>query len=450
MKKKSDTQKPIRNSAHQGGCPMASRRQVLAGIGAAGAGGALLAHTTPAQAEALPQTRSPAHVTDAPAADAQAFRQAQPFHGLHQSGVSTPRPANGILASFHTVLSNPHDMETMFRDLSDRIAFLMKGGEIEQRDPKLPPTDSGLLGEIVEPDSLTVTIGLGASFFDKHDWISDDLKPLSLIRMAEFPNDALRSEICHGDLSLQFCANTQDTCIYALRDIIKNLSDYLVLSWLQDGNVPPEIQPADGSRAPSARNFLGFRDGSANPDSTDEALMDELVWVRADTGEPDWAVGGTYQAVRIIRNFVERWDRTPLQEQEAIFGRQKADGAPLSGGTEYDSFDYADDPDGKITPLDAHIRLANPRDMGDLPFVRRAFNYSNGVEKNGQINQGLLFISYQKDLNAGFISIQSRLDGEPLEEYIQPIGGGYFFILPGATEADDYVGQSLVEAVATT
>lgn len=450
MTQKSDTHKTSPKTASQGGCPMASRRQVLAGIGAAGAGGALFGHPAPAQAEAPRAPAPPAQVTDAPAADAQAFRQSHAFHGLHQSGVSTPRPANGILASFHTVLSKPGDLEAMFRDLSDRISFLMTGGKIAQRDPKLPPTDSGLLGTVVEPDNLTVTIGLGASFFDKYDWISDDLKPLSLIRMAEFPNDALRSEICHGDLSLQFCANTQDTCIYALRDIIKNLSDYLVLSWMQDGNVPPEIQPDDGSRAPSARNFLGFRDGSANPNSTDAALMDELVWVGADTGEPDWAIGGTYQAVRVIRNFVERWDRTPLQEQEAIFGRQKADGAPLSGGTEYDSFDYADDPDGDITPLDAHIRLANPRDRGELPFVRRAFNYSNGVERNGQINQGLLFISYQKDLMTGFIAIQSRLDGEPLEEYIQPIGGGYFYILPGAVEAGDYVGKSLVEAVATT
>jgi hypothetical protein len=37
---------------------------------------------------------------------------------------------------------------------------------------------------------------------------------------------------------------------------------------------------------------------------------------------------------------------------------------------------------------------------------------------------GLLFIAYQADLQAGFITVQKRLDGEPLEEYIKPIGGG--------------------------
>ena len=33
-------------------------------------------------------------------------------------------------------------------------------------------------------------------------------KPKRLIRMVGFPNDALQPELCHGDLSLQFCANT--------------------------------------------------------------------------------------------------------------------------------------------------------------------------------------------------------------------------------------------------
>ena len=64
-------------------------------------------------------------------------------------------------------------------------------------------------------------------------------------------------------------------------------------------------------------------------------------------------------------------------------------------------------------------------------MLRRPFNYSNGVLKNGQLDQGLLFICWQADLEKGFITVQHRLNGEPLEEYIKPVGGGYFFALPG-------------------
>jgi deferrochelatase/peroxidase EfeB len=179
--------------------------------------------------------------------------------------------------------------------------------------------------------------------------------------------------------------------------------------------------------------------------------MERVVWTGPQRDdEPAWTHNGTYQAVRIIRNFVERWDRTPLQEQERIFGRKKMSGTPLDSvsGSEFDVPDYASDPEGKITPLDAHIRLANPRTAETLKnrILRRGFNYSNGATKSGQLDQGLLFICYQSSLEDGFITVQRRLDGEPLEEYIKPVGGGYFFALPGAPNASDYIGSTLVAA----
>jgi deferrochelatase/peroxidase EfeB len=42
--------------------------------------------------------------------------------------------------------------------------------------------------------------------------------------------------------------------------------------------------------------------------------------------------------------------------------------------------------------------------------------------------------------------VQNRLNGEPLEEYIKPVGGGFFFALPGAPAPGSYLGQSLIEA----
>ncbi len=41
--------------------------------------------------------------------------------------------------------------------------------------------------------------------------------------------------------------------------------------------------------------------------------------------------------------------------------------------------------------------------------------------------------------------MQSRLKGEPLEEYIMPVGGGFFFVLPGVTGHDRFLGDQLVD-----
>lgn len=411
-----------------------TRRSVLFG-----AGTAVVAGLTAASAA----QKQGGQVTDAPVSDKTQERQS--FYGVHQAGIVTPRPAAGMIASFHVLAKTPEEVERLFRTLSQRIDFLMKGGRPPEFDDKLPPSDSGILGPVIPPDNLTITVSLGSSFFDQRDWLINH-KPKQLSRMKASRNDALDADLCHGDLSLQICANTPDTNIHALRDILKNLPDLMVLRWKQEGSVPVLPPKADGTHE-TARNFLGFRDGTANPDGNDAALMDQLVWVR-QSDEPSWAQAGTYQVVRIIRNFVERWDRTPLAEQEAIIGRKKASGAPFGGTAEFDVPDYSNDPEGKVTALDAHIRLANKRTKtsDENRILRRPFNYSNGVSKSGQLEQGLLFICYQADLEKGFITVQRQLDGEPLEEYIKPIGGGFFFTLPGPANEDDFVGRTLLEA----
>jgi deferrochelatase/peroxidase EfeB len=414
-----------------------NRRRLLMGLGVAS--GAVAANLGAAHA-----AEEPAQAADAPVSDK--TQEREPFYGNRQSGIVNPRPAAGMIASFDVLAMTPGQVERLFRTLTSRIAFLMQGGAPPSIDPKFPPADSGILGPIIPPDNLTITVSLGASFFTGRDWLAPH-KPALLSVMTKFQNDALDPAVCHGDLSLQICANTPDTNIHALRDILKNTPDLMVLRWKQEGSVPVLPARPDGVRE-SARNFLGFRDGTANPDSQDAALMDRFVWIGEAGGEPAWATNGAYQVVRIIRNFVERWDRTPLGEQERIIGRRKATGAPFMGHVENDLPRYDDDPDGKTTPLDAHIRLANPRtDAAKASqLLRRPFNYSNGVSRSGQLEQGLLFICYQADLEKGFVAVQKRLAGEPLEEYIKPIGGGYFFTLPGAADDRDFLGRGLLVA----
>ena len=379
-----------------------------------------------------------------PGRDEAAARHAETFYSRHQPGIVTPPPAAGLVAAFDVLAPSRAELERLFRVLTSRIAFLMAGGTPPETDPRFPPPDSGILGPKIVPDGLTITVGVGASLFDERFGLAAR-RPAELETMRRFPNDALDRAWVHGDLLVQICANVPMAALHALRDLIKHTPDLLRLRWKLDGFLPPH---AAGAKPETPRNLLGFKDGTANIDPKDERLLDQLIWVQPGGAEPAWTAGGTYMAVRIIRNLVERWDRTPLQEQEAIMGRAKASGAPLGRAKEHDDPDYASDPDGKRIPHDAHIRLANPHTPEAMRtrILRRPYNYSRGVTRAGQLDMGLIFICFQRSLREGFIAIQERLNGEPLEEYIKPVGGGYFFVLPGVTGPDRFLGQELLAA----
>ena len=415
----------------------ASRRALFRGAAVAG-GAAVLGGLAP-QAFAAPMP------VDAPADTAHPALDNVPFYGVHQAGVVNPAPAAGMFVSFNVLAGDRNELSQLLQILTQRFAFLTQGGAAATENPAFPPPDSGILGPEVRPSRLTATLAVGASLFDDRFGLAP-LKPRSLTEMTAFPNDRLDADWCHGDLLIQFCSDSPEVNLHALRDIIKNTPSLLMVRWKQDGFLPEAAGAAHAAVTP--RNLLGFKDGTGNPDAADEALMRQVVWVQPGGAEPEWTVGGSYQAVRMIRMMVEQWDRAPLIEQERIIGRDKATGAPLGRREEHEMPDYASDPKGKLTPLDAHIRLANPRtrETQSSLMLRRPYNYSRGANKAGQLDMGLIFNCFQADLAAGFIAVQNRLNGEPFEEYIKPTGGGYFFALPGIPDDSRFLGQVLLEA----
>jgi deferrochelatase/peroxidase EfeB len=365
---------------------------------------------------------------------------AVPFHGKHQAGIlPKPKAATSVI-SFNSTAANLAELTELFQTVTDRARFLTAGGTPPPAGIGGPSSDSGTLGPTVVPDGLTVTFGVGYTLFDDRYGLSS-LLPANLTPMRSFPNDNLDPAQCGGDLILQLTAGHEDVVLHALRDIAKHTRGGMQANWRIDGFVSP-ARPA----GTVPRNQLGFMDGIANPDVTSTAEMDKLVWIQPSIDVPAWAVGGSYLVVRLIRMFVEFWDRVDVFEQQLMFGRYRESGYPLDAQGIYAVPDYANDPTGDVIPLSAHIRVANPRtpQTADSRILRRGWNYDRGLDQVGDLDIGLVFTCYQKDIPSQFETVQKRLIDEPLVDYISPFGGGYFLALPGVIDNNDYFGRLLL------
>ncbi|CAL9915925.1 heme-containing peroxidase/deferrochelatase [Candidatus Liberibacter solanacearum] len=365
------------------------------------------------------------------------------FEDAHQAGVITPEQKNASFVSLNVTAKTLDELQNLFKVLTNRIAYLTKVRTAPiNHNRKMPPAESGILGSYLKPDSLTITVSLGNSLFDSRFGL-EKIKPYFLKDMTSFPNDKLEKEWYGGDLMLQICANSQESVIYALRDILRHTSAYLYPLWKIDGFLPS--RDIDQNATPV--NLFGFKDGIGNASVHDAKLMDDLIWITEKDHEPFWSKGGSYQVVRLIRFSLEFWDRTPLEDQENDFGRHKVTGAPIGKKQEMESPEFEKDPHGDIILFDSHMRRAEPRhpERYTAKLRRRSYSYSLGVNSNGSLNMGLIFVAYQKNLKTGFIDTQNRLNGEPLERYITPFGGGYYFVLPGIQLSQAFLAQSMFE-----
>ncbi|WP_422935660.1 Dyp-type peroxidase [Sinomonas sp. P47F7] len=402
------------------------RRSFLVGAGGAAAGGLLSA--TAARADTAPEASS--DVVD--------------FLGANQAGVYRPaaQQQSACFAAFKVLSRDAAELKALLQKLTVKASILGAGRKASDALPSselsgvdgAPPVNSGVMGEDIPAANFTMTLGLAGSLFDNPAFGLAGKKPKGLTDMKVFPKDQIEEEWTGGDLILQLCADSTDMIHYALRDIMKATRGQLQLQWKINGfrNRPrPDGAP---------RNLFGYKDGIVNP-----AQDEKLVWLGKDSGQPAWAEGGTFMVVRIIRMLVEFWDRVGLGEQDNMIGRHRASGAPLGKDKETDTPDYASDPKGDTIPLAAHIRLANPRtqETAGSRMLRRGYNYELGVDLNGNMQAGLIFASFQQNIQDQFEATQTRLANEPMTDYIEPFGGGYFFVVPGVQKDGGFLGEGL-------
>ncbi|MFC8076347.1 Dyp-type peroxidase [Streptomyces sp. NPDC057307] len=261
-----------------------------------------------------------------------------------------------------------------------------------------------------------VGFGLGASLFEGVEGRS----PRQLKAMPSFAGDLLDPAQSHGGLLVRVAGENAD----AVRKAVENVKSRAVkagwgVRWVIDG-FRAESR-VEGGRA-LARNPFHFTEGFGNPE-TEREVADRAL-VREGQGEPEWAVGGSYHVVRVIRFATELWDKDSVPEQERIMGRRR-DGKWLDGTPTAEEPNFAADPKGRRTPLDSHVRLAAPDRRNPPTLVRRSYSYDRG---DG--DTGIIFSCFQRDLAKGFEAVQKRLEGEALAKYVLTTGGGYFFVPP--------------------
>lgn len=369
-------------------------------------------------------------------------RSRHPFHGAHQAGITTPMQRHLYFASYDlTSTASRDDLSSLLADWTEAAAQITQGEQVGETGaidggPHRPPDDTGEALDLGS-QSLTITVGLGPSLFDDRFQLVDR-RPEQLKPLPSFAGDLLEDRFSGGDLCLQACADDPQVAVHAIRNLTRIGFGRAMIRWAQLGYGRTSSTSREQT---TPRNLFGFKDGTANIMGEESDALDEWVWVGDEA--PEWMRGGSYLVTRKIAMLIESWDRARLAEQEQIIGRDKGEGAPLSGGEEFSDPDLrmASTTGDLAIPRTAHVRLAHPTQNDGVRLLRRGYNYVEGNNDLGQINGGLFFMSYQRD-PAHFSAIQQSLADDALNEYIRHIGSAVFAIPPGVER-----GQSWAEAL---
>ncbi|MFE5621507.1 iron uptake transporter deferrochelatase/peroxidase subunit [Streptomyces virginiae] len=367
---------------------------------------------------------------------ASAAGAAVPFHGEHQAGIASAVQDRLHFAAFDVKTKDRAELVKLLKEWTAAARLMTAGlpvGDVYEGLPEAPPTDTGeALG--LKASRLTLTVGFGPGLFAKDRFGLEGRRPEALVDLELFPGDNLDPARSGGDLCVQACADDPQVAVHAIRQLARIGFGRVAVRWSQLGfgktssTTPDEQTP---------RNMMGFKDGTRNISGTDRAALDKHVWVGAGDGS-DWLTGGSYLVARRIRMNIETWDRTPLQEQEDIFGRDKGEGAPVGKSKE------RDEPFLKAMKPEAHVRLAHPDSNSGATILRRGYSFTDGTDGLGRLDAGLFFLAYQRDVRKGFVPIQRNLaKSDVLNEYIQHVGSAVFAVPPGVRDKDDWWGRTL-------
>ncbi|WP_431521908.1 iron uptake transporter deferrochelatase/peroxidase subunit [Frigoribacterium faeni] len=374
-----------------------------------------------------------------------------PYFGGHQSGIVTAAQDRLHFASFDVADGvSRAELVELLKDWSYAASRLTAGLDVSPTgatggSPLAPPDDTGEATGLPAA-GLTVTIGFGPSLFTTSDGTDRfglaSKRPPALVDLPHFSGDQLVAAASGGDLCVQACSDDPQVAVHAIRNLSRIAFGRASLRWSQLG-FGRTSSTTRGQTTP--RNLFGFKDGTANVKAEDVTAVEDGVWATASDGA-GWMSGGSYLVARKIRMTIETWDHASLAEQQTVVGRDKGEGAPLSGGTEFTAPDFAASaPTGggpAIAP-DSHVALAHPQNNDGATLLRRGYNFVDGNDELGRLNAGLFFIAFNRDPRRQYVPIQQALSrNDRMNEYVKHVGSGIFAVPPGASQ-DGWVGETL-------
>lgn len=388
---------------------------VLVGGAAIGTGGALAAD----------RAFRPASTTPGDAATASSATGAVAFEGMHQPGIIDRQPAALRFLALDLIGTGQHELRQALTALSQTARTMMAGRWSAAADD---------IADGLRPAGLTVSIGIGAAGLAK----AGLAVPPALAPLPAFAGEKLQAARCGGDLGLQVCGEDPMVVAATSRALLRAVSGMAKLRWSQSGFLRSRAGAADPGGTP--RNLMGQLDGTDNPTGSRLGLA---VWVPPGVA-PAWMTGGSYLVCRRIRMVLDAWERLPVPAQEAVIGRRKDSGAPLTGTAEHDIPNFTAVADGKpVIAADAHLRLTHPSNNAGATMLRRGFSYDDGINPAGEPDAGLFFQAFQTDPHRVFVPIQRKLSrGDALTRFLQHEGSAVF-AFPGGASPGGFVGERL-------
>jgi Dyp-type peroxidase family len=247
----------------------------------------------------------------------------------------------------------------------------------------------------------------------------------------------------------QVLSSDEEECI---PDIVSAIQGWATITDVHAG-----FQRIDG------RNLMGFNDGVSNPKPDDDnGIFEKVVLTTKYDEENEELTRGTYMVFQKIEHDLDQWRELSLDEQQEWVGRSKGTGLLLGTLDEDEderlalnlrsnnedvrseaAFDIKQllkiqmnpatrffDGNGNTievqgkrkkykihpnkirekVPAWSHVRKANPRKEDGVPPIiifRRGYPFvETGL--NNKIRSGLLFVSFQKDIQNGFEYIKKK------------------------------------------